>query len=370
MQAATIRPNAYSLIANCSIPGVPDHHDKPSPRAARHDSAYGNAIRCTFIARANRPMVVAQAKDELGPDGKPKPRPAPPAAAPRPAAPPPPAAAPPPPRPAAPSAATASAAPGSTAPAAASRGSATAPACPAATATACARSTAAASGCRTTSAAEARDASAAASRCAYRAPTAAQRSTAPGAAEAAGCAQRRAWHPSRRARHPFRRRPRDQATAPPPAAAPVAPPAQTTPAPPPAATPGAGTPPPGGRPPGAPPAAGAAASSNSSGCAPRGRWNGHAGPRPRRVPARLRAVLRRPNALRADLRPLHRHSGWTCARCHSDSSRNTGCTVAPGPTAAPTPGGQTACRPAHRSSVVRRQRWQRRFRPRRRRPRP
>ena len=49
-------------------------------------------------------VVMAQAKEELGPDGKPKPKPAPPAAAPpaRPAPPPPPPAAAPPPRPAPP----------------------------------------------------------------------------------------------------------------------------------------------------------------------------------------------------------------------------------------------------------------------------
>jgi hypothetical protein len=56
LRAATIRPNAYSLIARpcCQeFSGDPDHHDKTSSRAACHDCAYGVAIRARSIARAS-----------------------------------------------------------------------------------------------------------------------------------------------------------------------------------------------------------------------------------------------------------------------------------------------------------------------------
>src|ERR1019366_3403629 len=57
LKTATIRPNAYSLIARpcCQeFSGDPDHHDKPSSRAARHDRSYGDAFRSLLITRANR----------------------------------------------------------------------------------------------------------------------------------------------------------------------------------------------------------------------------------------------------------------------------------------------------------------------------
>jgi hypothetical protein len=66
LKAATIRPNAYSLIVEATrlsskdcvccqnFSGDPDHHDQTSPSTACHDSPYGHALRNPSIARANR----------------------------------------------------------------------------------------------------------------------------------------------------------------------------------------------------------------------------------------------------------------------------------------------------------------------------
>src|SRR6202011_4068971 len=102
LRGATIRPNVYSLIA------------RPSLKIFRGTLTTMTKLRLVLLATTaltamqfatppshaqTAPLVVAQAKEELGPDGKPKapPKAAPPAAGPpaRPA-PPPPAAAPPP----------------------------------------------------------------------------------------------------------------------------------------------------------------------------------------------------------------------------------------------------------------------------------
>ncbi|MDO9298507.1 MAG: OmpA family protein, partial [Bradyrhizobium sp.] len=90
MQAATIRPNAYSLIAHLvSIPRGSNHmtHLRLVLLATTALTAMQFAAPSSYAQTA--PIVVAQADKDVGPDGKPKPKPAPPAAAPRPAAPPP-----------------------------------------------------------------------------------------------------------------------------------------------------------------------------------------------------------------------------------------------------------------------------------------
>lgn len=199
-QAATIRPNAYSLIAILfPFPRGPIHHDTPSPRAARHDSAHGHAIRSTFVAGANRPdgrrtggkrcwsgwkkstAEGCSARRTPGTAGRrtaAQSRTA--AAGHRRQA----------------SAAAATPESSTSAPAATASSTAAAPAC--------ARSTAAGAESRASSSAETRDASAAAAGCADRPPTAAGGSTLPGAAEAADCADRRACPAEERAAGPGR----------------------------------------------------------------------------------------------------------------------------------------------------------------------
>ena len=93
-QAATIRPNAYSLIAifvDCYIllpiiPGIQTIMTQLRLVLLATTALTAMQFAAPASHAQTAPMVVAQAKEELGPDGKPKPKPAPPAVAPRPRA--------------------------------------------------------------------------------------------------------------------------------------------------------------------------------------------------------------------------------------------------------------------------------------------
>src|ERR1700755_2193387 len=96
LNPATIRPNAWSLIACLQhLPGIP--HTITKPRLVRRATTALTAMQfASSVAHAqSAPIVVAQAKEELGPDGKPKQPPKGPPPAANPPAPPPPAAKPP-----------------------------------------------------------------------------------------------------------------------------------------------------------------------------------------------------------------------------------------------------------------------------------
>jgi hypothetical protein len=57
LKVATIRPNAYSLIARSTaknFSGDPDHHETPSSRAARNDSPDHHATRKHTLAWTER----------------------------------------------------------------------------------------------------------------------------------------------------------------------------------------------------------------------------------------------------------------------------------------------------------------------------
>src|ERR1700676_3253505 len=109
LKAATFRPNAYSLDRQTSpriFPGTQTIMTRLRLVLLATTALTAMQFASTLSHAQTAPLVVAQAKEELGPDGKPKapPKAAPPAAAPpaRPAPPPPAAAPPPPPRPAPP----------------------------------------------------------------------------------------------------------------------------------------------------------------------------------------------------------------------------------------------------------------------------
>src|SRR6202521_1987956 len=109
LKAATIRPNAYSLDRQTSpriFPGTQTIMARLRLVLLATTALTAMQFASTLSHAQTAPLVLAQAKEELGPDGKPKapPKGAPPAAQP-PARPAPPPAAAPPPRPAPPAAA-------------------------------------------------------------------------------------------------------------------------------------------------------------------------------------------------------------------------------------------------------------------------